>query len=64
MSSFPGGSVGLIVTSPPYWTAVEYDRISHPWSTYDDYLTDMQSVNNVRECYVLTANFASTRQSC
>ena len=25
MQKFPAGSVDLIVTSPPYWTAVEYD---------------------------------------
>jgi DNA modification methylase len=44
MSRLPDGCVDLIVTSPPYWTAVEYDRISHPWSSYEDYLTDMQAV--------------------
>src|ERR1700680_1170097 len=46
LSKFPAGCIDLIVTSPPYWTAVEYDRAKNPWSSYDEYLADMQSVWN------------------
>src|SRR6202162_770381 len=51
ISRFPEGCVDLIVTSPPYWTAVEYDHGENPlpttpWPTYEDYLADMQSVWN------------------
>src|SRR5438093_4914387 len=48
MARFPAGSIDLIVTSPPYWTAVEYDGGSAPWPSYEAYLTDMQRVWN--EC--------------
>jgi DNA modification methylase len=48
MSGFPNDCIDLVVTSPPYWTAVEYDHGSHPWSSYDEYLSDMQLVWN--EC--------------
>jgi modification methylase len=41
---FPDGCIDLVVTSPPYWTAVEYDQGKTCWVTYEDYLTDMQSV--------------------
>ena len=44
MADFPAGCVDLIVTSPPYWTAVEYDQGENPWPTYGAYLDDMQSV--------------------
>src|ERR1700722_6454602 len=44
MKLFPAGSVDLIVTSPPYWTAVEYDQGHNPWPSYEAYLDDMQSV--------------------
>jgi modification methylase len=44
MREFPDGCVDLIVTSPPYWTAVEYDRGENPWSSYAAYLADMQTV--------------------
>lgn len=44
MRSWPDGCVDLIVTSPPYWTAVEYDGGAAGWETYEDYLADMQSV--------------------
>ena len=37
-------SIDLVVTSPPYWTAVEYKQGTHPWKSYDAYLDDMQSV--------------------
>jgi DNA modification methylase len=46
MRSIPDGSIDLIVTSPPYWTAVEYDGDSTGWATYEDYLKDMQAVWN------------------
>jgi SAM-dependent methyltransferase len=46
MAAFPAGSVDLIVTSPPYWTAVEYDQGVNPWPSYQAYLEDMQSVWN------------------
>lgn len=46
MATFPDNSVDLIVTSPPYWTAVEYDQGASPWASYDWYLADMQLVWN------------------
>jgi DNA modification methylase len=43
LADFPDGCVDLVVTSPPYWSAVEYeDRRS--WSLYEAYLEDMLSV--------------------
>ena len=48
MATFPEGCIDLIVTSPPYWTAVEYDQGEGPWATYEAYLADMQLVWN--EC--------------
>src|SRR5713226_4562109 len=47
MASFPPGNIDLIVTSPPYWTAVEYDG-ARSWPSYLAYLDDMQRVWN--EC--------------
>ena len=44
MADMPEGSVDLIVTSPPYWTAVEYDGGKNPWRSYEEYLTDIQTV--------------------
>lgn len=44
MKEFPAGSIDLIVTSPPYWTAVEYDQGESPWPSYEAYLADMQSI--------------------
>lgn len=44
LADFPDGSVDLVVTSPPYWTAVEYGQGKSPWATYEHYLADMQSV--------------------
>src|SRR3984957_18416458 len=44
MQHFPKNSIDLIVTSPPYWTAVEYDHGKNPWPSYEAYLDDMQSV--------------------
>jgi DNA modification methylase len=48
LAGFPAGCIDLVVTSPPYWTAVEYDQGGNPWSSYEAYLADMQSVWN--EC--------------
>lgn len=44
MRLLPDGCIDLIVTSPPYWTAVEYDGDSTGWATYQAYLDDMQRV--------------------
>ncbi len=44
MAKFPPGGVDLIVTSPPYWTAVEYDDRARPWPSYEAYLDDLQRV--------------------
>jgi len=44
MASWPDGSVDLIITSPPYWTAVEYDGEAPDWPTYEAYLDDMMKV--------------------
>jgi modification methylase len=43
---FPSGCIDLVVTSPPYWTAVEYDQGANPWASYEAYLADMQRVWN------------------
>jgi modification methylase len=44
LSAFPEGCIDLVVTSPPYWTAVEYAGGRSPWVSYEDYLADMQAV--------------------
>jgi DNA modification methylase len=44
MASLPDGCVDLIITSPPYWTAVEYEGNKTAWHSYEDYLEDMQTV--------------------
>jgi modification methylase len=44
LSKLPDGCIDLVVTSPPYWTAVEYDRRENPWPSYQAYLSDLQSV--------------------
>jgi modification methylase len=44
ISHFPDGCVDLVVTSPPYWTAVEYDQGNPSWVSYEAYLADMQLV--------------------
>ena len=44
MATWPSNSVDLIITSPPYWTAVQYEDQVDTWATYDDYLNDMMSV--------------------
>ena len=44
LSGFPNGCIDLVVTSPPYWTAVGYGERDNPWPSYEAYLADMQSV--------------------
>ena len=44
LSRFPAGCIDLVVTSPPYWTAVEYQPDANSWASYEDYLNDMQAV--------------------
>jgi DNA modification methylase len=44
MAGMPEGSVDLIITSPPYWTAVEYENGKNPWHSYEEYLADIQTV--------------------
>jgi hypothetical protein len=35
MATFPDRCIDLVVTSCPYWTAVEYDQGKSPWPSYD-----------------------------
>jgi len=44
MADWPSSFVDLIVTSPPYWTAVEYEDQTQTWATYEEYLRDMMLV--------------------
>jgi DNA modification methylase len=44
LTQFPAGSIDLVITSPPYWTAVEYQKGVNPWVSYEEYLDDMQAV--------------------
>lgn len=44
MAEMPSGSVDLIVTSPPYWDAVEYEQGPATWTTYDEYLDELMNV--------------------
>jgi modification methylase len=44
MADLPPGSIDLIITSPPYWTAVEYEGGKPAWQSYGDYLADLQTV--------------------
>ena len=44
MAELPPGSIDLIVTSPPYWTAVEYAGGKNFWASYEDYLADLHTV--------------------
>jgi DNA modification methylase len=48
IKDFPDGCIDLIITSPPYWTAVQYPSSEKPWASYEAYLADMQLVWN--EC--------------
>jgi DNA modification methylase len=43
LTIIPARSIDLIVTSPPYWTAVSYS-VEHPWHSYEEYLADLQTV--------------------
>jgi modification methylase len=47
MAGFPDNAIDLVITSPPYWTAVTYDG-GCPWASYGAYLDDIQVVWN--EC--------------
>jgi len=52
MSSIEDDSVGVIVTSPPYWNKADYgdyDGNSGNFEFYDDFLTEMGRI--FRECY-------------
>lgn len=44
MADWPDGCVDLVITSPPYWTAVQYDGQNQTWAEYEDYLADMMAV--------------------
>lgn len=52
IARMPAGSVDLVITSPPYWTAVRYDdgeveggdAPGGQWPTYEAYLEDMYRV--------------------
>src|SRR5262249_5729152 len=46
IADFPDNSVDLIITSPPYWTAVEYEGGGSAWASYGAYLDDIQTVWN------------------
>src|SRR3546814_7337853 len=46
MQLMPDGCIDQIITSPPYWTAVEYDGDSTGWSSYEANLDDMQRVRS------------------
>ncbi len=45
LSTFPEGCIDLVVTSPPYWTAVEYNQSTKQCSgSYEEYLDSLLSV--------------------
>ena len=44
MARWPNSCVDLVITSPPYWTAVEYAGQPAAWPTYEAYLDEMLSV--------------------
>src|SRR5262245_60471906 len=44
IADLPAGSIDLIITSPPYWTAVEYEGGKSAWKSYELYLADLQTV--------------------
>ena len=45
LANLPEGSVDLVITSPPYWTAVEYDKGSiESMGTYEEYLDALLAV--------------------
>lgn len=50
LASFPDKSIDFIVTSPPYWSAVEYDQGSdETLGTYDEYIQSLLKV--WKECF-------------
>lgn len=50
LKKFPNESVGLMVTSPPYYNAREYSV----WKDLNAYLTDMTNI--IKECYRVLDN--------
>jgi DNA modification methylase len=42
LAGFPTGCIDLGITSPPYY-GIEEDKSLSPWSSYNDYLDDMES---------------------
>lgn len=45
LAGIPDNSIDLVVTSPPYWTAVEYDQETQESSgTYEDYISSLLEV--------------------
>ena len=65
LSTFSADSVDLVVTSPPYWNAVEYDQGENPGRPM---MPTSPTCNwygaNVPGCLGPTASYASTLQSC
>ena len=50
LAELPDDSIDLVVTSPPYWTAVEYETTtSESAGTYDDYIDAL--LNVWMECF-------------
>src|SRR6202047_5121066 len=47
LANFSANCVDCVITSPPHYTAVSYQG-GRSWSSYEDYLDDMQTVWN--EC--------------
>jgi DNA modification methylase len=44
IAAFKANSIDLVVTSPPYWTAVAYEGQAQCWSSYEAYLHDIGEV--------------------
>jgi DNA modification methylase len=44
IAEFPPSCIDLVVTSPPYWTAVEYEGQGPPWQSYEAYLDDVTDI--------------------
>jgi DNA modification methylase len=44
LAAFPDGVIDLVVTSPPYWTAVAYRKAGNASPSYEAYLADMLAV--------------------
>jgi DNA modification methylase len=50
LASYPDNSIDFVVTSPPYWTAVEYDEASiESAGTYEEYIASLLEV--WRQCF-------------